>query len=339
MSEVIKSIPLRNIHPSRLNPRLDFNIERLNELSASIREVGLLEPIVVRPRGGEYEVIVGERRYRACLQTGMSEVLAIVRDYTDEQVIQLNLIENIHREDLNAIEKGAVCRQLLDKYSDRYPSTAELARKVGVSVGAISLWLKAAEIIPEEAKEYVSASAISGEVPDGKIDYQTAIRVGRSIREPQRQVEIIRALAEKKPSVKERKQIIEKASKEPEKPIQEVFKEASQVILTLDFKTAELEPIMNGSKTQSSRISPPATSIKPGAIVQAAVMEPHFADLRITSIERKRLKYFDVEDAKREGGYTLKEFKRRWREMNEQWDENQFAYVIHFEKMLPKGRV
>jgi ParB family chromosome partitioning protein len=101
----------------------------LNELSASIREVGLLEPIVVRPRGGEYEVIVGERRYRACLQTGMSEVLAIVRDYTDEQVIQLNLIENIHREDLNAIEKGAVCRQLLDKYSDRYPSTAELARK------------------------------------------------------------------------------------------------------------------------------------------------------------------------------------------------------------------
>jgi hypothetical protein len=108
-----------------------------------------------------------------------------------------------------------------------------------VSVAAISLWLKAAEIIPEEAKEYVSASAISGEVPDGKIDYQTAIRVGRSIKEPQRQVEIIRALAEKKPSVKERKRIIEKASKEPEKPIQEVFKEASQVILTLDFKTAE----------------------------------------------------------------------------------------------------
>lgn len=332
MSETVKNILLTDIHPSRLNPRLDFNIERLNELAASIREVGLLEPIVVRQSGAGYEVVVGERRYRASLQAGTDKVMAIVRDYTDEQVIQLNLIENIHREDLNAIEKGMVCRQLLDKYPDKYSSATELAKRVGVSEATVSLWLKAFEIIPEEAKKFVGASTISGEVPDGKIDYQTAIRVGRIVKEPERQIEIIKTLAETKPTVKERKQIIEKVSQNPERPIQELIKEAIQITPTLDFKPNDMEPIMNCTKTQSSRLNPPATIIKPGTVVQAAVIEPHFADLRIISIERKRLKYFDEEDAKREGGYTLKEFKRFWREKNGPWDEDQFVYVVHFEK-------
>ena len=67
--------------------------------------------------------------------------------------------------------------------------------------------------------------------------------------------------------------------------------------------------------------------------MRAAIYEPHVADLRITSIERKRLKYFNEEDAKREGGYTLKEFKHKWKETHGEWDENQLVYVIHFEKV------
>ncbi len=122
MAEIVKEILLKSIFPSKLNPRLDFNIERLNELAASIREVGLLEPIVVRPVGDEFEVVVGERRYRACQQARLEKVLAIVRGYSDEEVIQLNLIENIHREDLSAIEKGKVCKQLLERKNKKSPS-------------------------------------------------------------------------------------------------------------------------------------------------------------------------------------------------------------------------
>ncbi|MCK4933787.1 ParB/RepB/Spo0J family partition protein, partial [Candidatus Bathyarchaeota archaeon] len=112
-------LELDRIKPNRLNPRFDINIEKLNELADSIRQVGLLEPIIVRPIGDEFEVVVGERRYRASQQVGLLQVPAIVRNIADEQVIELNLIENVQREDLNAVEKGNCCRQLLEKYPQK----------------------------------------------------------------------------------------------------------------------------------------------------------------------------------------------------------------------------
>jgi len=332
MSETLREIPLKNIFPSKLNPRLDFNIERLNELAASIREVGLLEPIVVRPVRDEFEVVVGERRYRACQQAGLGKVLAIIRDYSDEEVIQLNLIENVHREDLSAIEKGRVCKQLLDKYPGKYSSRSELAKKIGVSQGTIAMWLKAVEVVPEEAQKYVAPSTISGEVPEGKIDYQTAVKVGRSIMEPERQVEIIRKLAEKRLPVKERKMIIETMAQEPERAVDEVIREVAEAPIELTFSANEMKPIIDGTKTQSSRVNPPDPKIKAGSKILATVWEPRFAELQIVSIERKRLKYFDEEDAKREGGYTLEKFKKEWQRTHGEWDDDQFVYVLHFEK-------
>jgi len=112
MPDTIKEIELRNISPSKLNPRLGVNIEHLNELATSIQEVGLLEPIIVRPSNGAFEVVVGERRYRASQQAGLEKIPAIIREYTDDEVVQLNLIENIQREELSAIEKGKVCKYL-----------------------------------------------------------------------------------------------------------------------------------------------------------------------------------------------------------------------------------
>jgi len=114
----LKEIELSKIHPNRLNPRLEINIERLNELADSIKQVGLLEPILVRPLDDEYEVVVGERRYRASQQAGLQKVPAIIHNFTDEQVIELNLIENIQREDLSAVEKGnTLQKKLLERKS------------------------------------------------------------------------------------------------------------------------------------------------------------------------------------------------------------------------------
>jgi len=333
MLEAIKEIELRKIRPSKLNTRLEVNIERLNELAASIREVGLLEPIIVRPLNDEYEVVVGERRYRAAQQAGLEKVLAIVREYSDDEVVQLNLIENVQREELNAIEKGKVCQYLLENCSEKYPSQTAIAKKIGVSGDAVSLWLRTVEVVPQEAQKYVAPSTVSGQVPEGKIDYVTALKVGRSVEEPEKRVEVIKKLAEKRLPAKDRSQVIKKVAREPEKPVEEVIDEVAEAPYEMQFNAIDKKPLLEGIKTQTSRTTLPDSKVKAGAIVHAAIWEPHVADLRITSIERKRLKYFDEEDAKREGGYTLEEFKKMWKEIHGEWNEDQLVYTIHFEKI------
>jgi ParB family chromosome partitioning protein len=333
MSELIKEIELKKIRPNRLNPRLEVNIERLNELAASIREVGLLEPIIVRPANDEYEVVVGERRYRASQQAGLEKVPAIIREYDDDEVVQLNLIENVQREELNAIEKGNVCKYLLENCQEKYPSQNAIAKKIGISSNTVSLWLRTVEVVPREAQRYVAPSTISGQVPEGKIDYQTAVKVGRSVEEPEKRVEMIKKLAEKRLPVKERTEVIRKVTLEPEKPLEEVFEEVAEAPYEMRFTADDKKLLLEGIKTQTSRTDMPDPKVKVGATVHAAIWEPHVVDLRITSIERKRLRYFDEEDAKREGGYKLEEFKKIWKETRGEWDENQLVYIIHFEKV------
>lgn len=332
MTQLIKEVELTHIHPSKLNPRLEINIERLNELAQSIKEVGLLEPIIVRPVNGEFEVVVGERRYRASQQAGLQKIPVIIREYGDDQVVQLNLIENVQREDLSAIEKGKVCKYLLENCPEKYSSQESLAKNIGVSNNSVSLWLRTVEVVPQEAHKYVAPSDISGDVPEGKIDYLTAVKIGRSVEEPERRVEVIKKLAEKHLPVKERNQIIKKVAAEPEKPLKEVFEEVSEAPAELQFNALDGKTLIDGKKTQTSRVSIPDPKVKAGVVVHASISEPHIADLRIISIERKRLKYFDDADAKREGGYTLNEFKQYWKATHGDWDEDQLVYVIHFEK-------
>lgn len=329
----IKEIELDKIRPSRLNPRLEVNIERLNELAESIKEVGLLEPIIVRPVDSEFEVVVGERRYRASQQAGLKRIFAIVREYSDDEVVQLNLIENIQREDLNAVEKGKVCKYLLDECPEKYPSRTAIAEKIGVSTDAVSLWLKTVEVVPEEVQKLVAPSTVSGDIPEGKIDYLTAVKASRVIKEPERQVEVIKKLAEKRLPMKERAQVIEKAALEPKRPLEEVIEEVVETPSDLQFLSDDKQKILQGKKTQTSRTTIPDPKMKIGATVHAVIQEPRFADLRIVSIERKRLRYFNEDDAKNEGYDMLEEFKQKWQEVYEEWDESQLVYIIHFEKL------
>lgn len=271
MSMIVREIELRRIHPSKLNPRLEVDISRLNELAASIREVGLLQPIVLRPVDEEYEVVLGERRYRASQQAGLEKIPAIVRDYTDDEVVQLNLVENIQREELSAIEKGRVCKYLLENCADKYPSQLSIAKKIGVSADAVSLWLRTVEVVPKEAQQYIAPAMISGQVPEGKIDYSTAVKIGRSIEEPERQVEVIKKLAEKKLPAKDRAQVIEKVAHQPEKTVEQVIKEVEQAPYEMQFEAIDKEPLLKGTKTQVSCTSTPDPKIKAGAVVRAAI--------------------------------------------------------------------
>jgi ParB family chromosome partitioning protein len=328
----VKNVPIKQIRPNRLNPRLDFNASRLNELAESIKEVGLLEPVILRPVGENYEVVVGERRYRASQQAGLSSIPAVIRDYTDDEVVQLNLIENVQREELSAVEKGKVCQYLLANCRDRYPTQAAIAKKIGVAPETVSAWLKTTKFVPQDVQSYIAPSAISGDVPEGKIDYQTAVRVGRIVEEPERRVEIIKKLAEKHLPTKERSEVIRRAASEPEKSIEEVFVETMEAPVELEFPASDKKSLLAGTKTQLSSTTMPDAKIREGAKVIATIHEPNVTELRIKSIERKRLRYFDEHDADREGGYTLQEFKKLWTKTHDEWDESLLVYVIHFEK-------
>ncbi|MFG6193617.1 ParB/RepB/Spo0J family partition protein [Nonomuraea sp. JJY05] len=154
-----KEVALDAIVPNPRQPREIFDGERLEELAASIREVGLLQPIVVRSvGGGQYELIMGERRWRACQQVGLDPVPAIVRNTQDTDLLRDALIENLQREQLNALEEAAAYQQLLDDFQTTHD---QLAQKVGRSRPHITNTLRLLNL-PPEVQQKVAATVISG---------------------------------------------------------------------------------------------------------------------------------------------------------------------------------
>ncbi|GAA3145040.1 ParB/RepB/Spo0J family partition protein [Nonomuraea roseoviolacea] len=153
-----REIPLEAIVPNPRQPRDVFDEERLDELAASIKEVGLLQPIVVRSvGGGKYELIMGERRWRASKLVGLDPVPAIVRNTQDDDLLRDALIENLQREQLNPLEEAAAYRQLLDDFRATHE---QLAQKVGRSRSHITNTLRLLNL-PPEVQLRVAAGTVS----------------------------------------------------------------------------------------------------------------------------------------------------------------------------------
>lgn len=106
-------VKITMVEPNRKQPRKNFDEDSLQELSESIKQFGLLQPILVQDRKDHYEIIAGERRWRAAKIAGLKEVPVIIRDYTDQEIVEVSLIENIQREDLNPIEEAQAYKRLL----------------------------------------------------------------------------------------------------------------------------------------------------------------------------------------------------------------------------------
>ena len=130
-----QTLRMSDIEPNRSQPRQHFDEAAITELADSIRQHGLIQPIVVRPIGAGYQIVAGERRWRACRMLGMSEVPAVIKEFTDSETAQIALIENIQREDLNPIEEASAYRALMDDYS---MTQEELSKAVGKSRSAIA---------------------------------------------------------------------------------------------------------------------------------------------------------------------------------------------------------
>lgn len=151
----LRELALDEIRPNPRQPRAAFDEAALNELAASIRSVGLLQPVVVRAVFGGYELVAGERRLRAARIAGLGAIPAIVRHAGDEQMLRDALIENLQREDLNPLEEAAAYRQLVD---DLGATHEEVAERVGKSRAAVTNALRLLGLAPEVQRRIATGS-------------------------------------------------------------------------------------------------------------------------------------------------------------------------------------
>ena len=153
----VMQIELDRIRPNPFQPRREFRVEELEELAASIREHGLLQPIAVRQAGEGYEIVAGERRFRACQRLGQPTVPALVRSADDTQMLELALIENIQRQDLNAIEEA----RAYQAYVQRLDLTQEqAAQRLGKSRSAVANMIRLLDL-PTDVQDLVSCGTLS----------------------------------------------------------------------------------------------------------------------------------------------------------------------------------
>jgi len=155
----VTSVYLRNIQPNPNQPRKDFDEESLQELAESIRQQGVIQPIIVEKVFDTYTIVAGERRFRAARMAGLSEVPVIVRNFSEEEKLEIALIENIQREDLNPIEEARAYRELMERNN---LSQENLAKKIGKKRSTIANAVRLLKL-PED----MQSSIVNGELSAG----------------------------------------------------------------------------------------------------------------------------------------------------------------------------
>ncbi|MEI6278973.1 MAG: ParB/RepB/Spo0J family partition protein [Verrucomicrobiae bacterium] len=146
LGERIQMLRLDRIIPSPLQPRVDFPVEHLHELIESIRERGIIQPLIVRKVDGHFELIAGERRWRAAKELALAEAPAIVREATDREVLELALIENLQREGLNPIEEASAYQRLSRDFG---LTQEDIAKRVGKSRAAVANAMRLLDLAPD----------------------------------------------------------------------------------------------------------------------------------------------------------------------------------------------
>jgi len=191
--EEVRIIPIDLIEPDPEQPRKSFDEEKIRELADSIKYHGLLQPILVRPNDGKYQIVHGERRYRACKLVGLTELRCIVKDLTDDEKLEIQLIENLQREDLNPIEEAEAFKKLIERYGYTHE---QLAAKIGKSREYVSNKVRLLKL-PRSIQE----ALVEGVIAEG---HARAV-VGIETREQKR---IIKQVIEKKLTVRETEEYV-----------------------------------------------------------------------------------------------------------------------------------
>ncbi len=217
-----RMVKITMVEPNREQPRKNFDEDALLELSDSIKQFGIIQPLVVQDRkNGRYEIIAGERRWRAAKLAGLKEVPVIVKNYTDQEIMEISLIENIQRENLNPIEEAMAYKRLLNEFNLKQDEVAERVSKSRTAVTNSMRLLK----LNEEVQQMVIGDMISS----------GHARALLAIEDPEQQYTVAMKVFDEKLSVRD----IEKLVKDMNKPLkQKKTKEE------LDFLYRDLEEKM-----------------------------------------------------------------------------------------------
>jgi len=155
----VKMVPINEIEPNKEQPRKNFDEEKMEELSQSIKEHGIIQPLIVKKQGNFYVIVAGERRWRAARMAGLDEVPVIIQDYSNDEVMEISLIENLQRQDLNPIEEAKAFETLINAFSLKQE---EVAKRVGKSRSAIANTLRLLQL-----DESIQELLIEGRISEG----------------------------------------------------------------------------------------------------------------------------------------------------------------------------
>lgn len=215
--EQVSGISVQEIVPNQFQPRHVFDEEALAELTQSIRQYGVLQPIVVRRTLKGYELVAGERRWRASQKAGLSVIPAVVREYTDSEMTEIALIENLQREDLNPLEEAAAYKMLMEKFG---LTQEEVARKIGRSRSLIANTLRLLKLHPG-VQEYVSRGTLS----------MGQVRPLLALENPELQLEAAEMIMEEDLSARDAEELVKRIGKTKRKPRTEVVEKDREIFV------------------------------------------------------------------------------------------------------------
>ena len=194
--DVLKNLSINEVEPNREQPRKRFEQESLEELSESIKEYGVIQPIVVSKKEDYYCIIAGERRWRASKLAGLKEIPAIIREDNQKINSEISLIENMQREDLNAYEKAIGIRNLMENYG---MNQEEVAKKLGKARSTIANWVRTVNLEPRVLEMVKQGKLSDGQckallgITDPEKQYMTAVQMferGATVRDIEKKIEI-----------------------------------------------------------------------------------------------------------------------------------------------------
>ena len=232
----VETLKITEVEPNREQPRKNFNEDALLELADSIKQYGVIQPLIVQKKSDHYEIIAGERRWRAAKMAGVKEIPVIIKDYTDQQVMEISLIENIQREDLNPIEEAMAYKNLMEEFHLKQDEIAEKVSKSRTAVTNSMRLLKLDKRVQQMMiDDMISAgharTLITIEDPDAQYNIATKIFDEKlSVRETEKLVKLLQ-----KPEIKKEK--IEKVNSFIYKDIEEKMKAILGTKVTVDHKS------------------------------------------------------------------------------------------------------
>ncbi|MBQ7942609.1 MAG: ParB/RepB/Spo0J family partition protein [Lachnospiraceae bacterium] len=219
-------VKITKVEPNREQPRKFFDEDALQELADSIKQFGLLQPILVQNRGDYYEIIAGERRWRAAKLAGLKEVPVIIRDYSEQEIVEISLIENIQRENLNPIEEAMAYKKLLTEFNLKQDEVAERVSKSRTAVTNSMRLLKLCDTVQQMiVDDMLSTGHARALIP---------------IENEEQQIQLAQKIFDEKLSVREVEKLVKNVLKpENKKPKEEVLKNLTYIYQDIENKLKE----------------------------------------------------------------------------------------------------